>query len=208
MSAAEKIAKLEALLERIERIRAEAPVHYDDAVAAAESAADEPGVMETILEEDAPIPEPAVPASAVVGAPRPSSRPTPMEQAISTELDLGPADEDEDEPELEISYPDEDEPVLVLEAEEPTESAPTAPLRTRSPEPEPEPEPEPVTERPPPPTVEETLVAEPELEVAPAAEPFELAVPKASAPVAKVVSQPKARTFGELIERALALRPR
>ncbi|MBX3272741.1 MAG: hypothetical protein KF729_20940 [Sandaracinaceae bacterium] len=218
MSAAEKVARLEAMLARVAKNRTDGPTRGAPLAAAPRAAAPlaappEPEVerSDEIVEEtivagrdelmldlsetvaEAP-PSPGVPPSALVSAPRPAARPTPMERAISTELELAPPDADEDEPELEISYPEEEEPV-VIEADEPSDLAQTAPLSTRSPEP--------VTERPPAPVaaaVEETV------ELAP--EPIVLAVPQPSAPIARVASRPRAATFGELIQRALALRPR
>ena len=217
MSAAEKVARLEALLARVAKNRTDGPSRGAPIAAAAPARAPEPEpeversdeiVDETIVAgrdelmldlsetvADAP-PAPGVPASALVSPPRAAPRPTPMERAISTELELAPPDEDEDEPELEISYPDEEEPV-VIEAEEPSDLAQTAPLSTRSPEP--------VTERPPAPlaaVVEETR----ELPASP--EPIALAMPQPSAPIARVAARPRPTTFGELISRALALRPR
>lgn len=207
MSAAAQIAKLEALLERIQSKRTDAPTPFTGELAAA------PDVEATIeapidLDEPmAPTPEPAVPASAVIAAPRQRSpEPTPMERAVSTELDLGPADDDDDEPELEISYPEPDEPALLLEVDDASESMPTAPIHTRAPDtvrPEPSPpEPEPDV------LLDSLPEPEPQIEIPPQPERIELAVAAPSAPIAKVVARPKPKTFGELLDRALALRPR
>ena len=89
---------------------------------------------------------------------------------------------DDDEPEISVSYPDEDEPELLIEEPEDAPAveldAPTAPVGTRAP--------------------------------AASASPttLEVAEPRPSAPVAKVVSRDAPSTFGELLDRALALRPR
>ncbi|MCB9595146.1 MAG: hypothetical protein H6719_20680 [Sandaracinaceae bacterium] len=204
MSAAAQIAKLEALLERIQSNRGDAPTPYTGSL---DAAPDVEATMEAPLDLDEPLPtpEPAVPASALIAAPRRAQEPTPMERAVSTELDLGPADEDDDdEPELEISYPEPDEPALLLEVDDPSESTPTAPVHTRAPDtvrPEPAPEPDVLLDSLPP-------EPEPQLEVEPQPERIELAVAAPSAPIAKVVARPKPKTFGELLDRALALRPR
>ena len=132
--------------------------------------------------------EPAAPpvqeAQAPEEAPAKPVQPTPMEQALKAGLDR------REEPEIEISV-DEDEPEITIEAEE----APTAPVGTPAPTPQPAPT-APVGTR------------------APAAQArgpqaVELPSPTApSSPVAKVTATAKPRTFGELIARTLALRPR
>lgn len=125
-------------------------------------------------------PELAGPATERPPPPRRPSPATPMEKAISGELSLDY--EDDDEPEISVSYPDDDEPELRIE--EPPEApvaeleAPTAPIGTPSP--------------------------------AAARGPATLDLDEArpSAPVGKVVARAAPKTFGELLDRALALRPR
>lgn len=124
-----------------------------------------------------------------------ASKPTPMEQALEIELESTPPpampaqaaapqpahDEPmDDEPVVEIMV-DDDEPEIIVSHDEPEldhSEQPTAPLGTRAPAP---------------------------LQ----AQALEIARPGAPAgPVARVVDRPAPRTFGELLERTLRLRPR
>ncbi len=194
MNAEQKVAKLESLLERINRNRTPAPVGLALSAAVAEAPAAAPPAASpqppTPIPEAAPTPVPeAAPAAIIeprIGSHRPTPA-TPMEMAVSGELEV----REPSEPELEITYPDDDEPILTIEAEptpvEPTrrpsavepppEATPTAPVHTRSPE---------------------------------AVEPrrIQTSATHPSAPIARVVSRPEPRTFGELLDLALALRPR
>ncbi len=173
-----QIAKLESLLGRIARNRRPEPPPSSLGLAAP---LQEPVEAARVEIEEEPV-APETPARA--------SSPTPMEQALSAETETTPA-----EPELEIlvdaDEDDDDGPVITIEADPPepppepplalTEDAPTAPIGTRAPPTAPDP------------SVPARIAASPV---------------RASSPVVRVVSQPAARTFGELLERTLALRPR
>lgn len=124
-------------------------------------------------------------------------QPTPMEQALKVEL------EHRDEPEVEITV-DADEPEITIEADAP--EAPTAPVGTRAPAVTPQPAPSSPAATPQP-APRAPVAARAESPGAPEAVP--LTKPKApSGPVARVAATAKPRTFGEMIARTLALRPR
>lgn len=175
MSSAARVAKLEDLLERIKKNRRPTPGPI--ALRAA-----------PVAEPVAEAPAPSAPPPAVE-IPEPTTeerlrapKPTPMEEALETELESH-ADVD-----VEVTFDDEGPEITIDEEGEVTEAAPTAPVDLRAPEPEPTPAPEPLLPR-----------------------PIEVAAAKPSAPVARVVSRParkEATTFGELLDRTLALRPR
>ncbi len=195
MSAELRIAKLEGLLERIEKNRRPAPGPIGGRVSAAGAAeAPKPAVP-------SPLPKPAVPSPSVakVAPPEPAQpepaqpepaqpelevaldagepkapKPTPMEMALEVELDgVDRVEVDLDEgPEIIIDHDDELE-----------EAIPTAPVETRAPS------------------------APGEL----AAQELELSAAAPSGPVARAVSKPaptEVTTFGELLDRTLSLRPR
>lgn len=122
-----------------------------------------------------------------------AAKPTPMEQAL--EVELGQRDGDVNEgPEIEIAFEDDDGPeVTIDELDLPEEGIPTAPLGTRAPPTAPTPQPAPMAAS--------TEVTQPHaLELAAPAQP--------TRPIAHVVARPEPRTFGELLARSLALRPR
>lgn len=178
MTAARKIAKLESLLARIDARRRPLESIGSAAVAAAPAPLrPEPPALD---------PVPDTPPGAVVSASQQPRSRTPMEQALSVELEV-------EETVVEIDYGDDDDgPIITIEPgprEEPEDDLdgiPTAPVGT------------PAVSR----------AAEPA--VPPRAEPLRIETPvaHASSPVAKVVSRPAPRTFGELLDRTLALRPR
>ncbi|MEC7521883.1 MAG: hypothetical protein VYE22_18510 [Myxococcota bacterium] len=177
---AEQVAKLEGLLERIQDRRRPRPAPL--AVEAAE-----PITAERPVTPKAPALELAPEAeSEDRAAPRPI-KPTPMEQALEIELESSPPPAmEDDEPVVEITV-DDDEPEITVTHDEPeidTSEQPTAPLGTRAP----------------------AVAASP---AAPARESLPISRPGAPAgPVARVVSRPAPRTFGELLSRTLSLRPR
>ncbi len=191
MSVEQKVAKLEALLARIDRNRRPLESVGSAAIAAAPALppAQEPTPAQT------PEPVPDAPRGAVVSASQHARSQTPMEQALSFELEV-------DEPEIEIDYGDDDDdgPIITIEPGQPEpeddlDGVPTAPVGT--------------------PAVAKAEPAAP-VPAAPAhaaplpVEPVRLETPVASAstPVAKVVSRAAPRTFSELLDRTLALRPR
>lgn len=191
MSVEAQVAKLEELLTRVQRNRGEGPT---PSVASAAGSSASPVLA-------APeIPAPSL--GRIDSAPARGPKPTPMEMALLQESE---------EPEVSVDItidaeePEpEPEPEIVIEAEPPEESIPTAPVGTRAPVQMPEPA---TGKRP-------ALSAVPAqsvpVQAAPVrAAPVQIAPTAApSGPVARVVSRPEARTFGELLERALALRPR
>jgi len=182
VSAEAQVARLESLLETIESNRTDAPVRYPDAAARIEVDDDDAPTIAPPPPEaelELDIPAAAAPPSTEREVRRPRNA-TPMEQAISEELAI--EDDEDDEPEISVSYPDDDEPELVIE--EPEEDAPAVELEAPT---------APVGTRSPEPAGPRTLSLD-------EAEP--------SAPVAKVVSRDAPRTFGELLDRALGLRPR
>lgn len=131
------------------------------------------------LEAAGPTPVAASAPAEPPGARAPRHSPTPMEQALRASA--------APEPEVEIVVDEEEDegPVITIvppEAEEPeivVDEQPTAPVGTPAAAPEPS-----VPQR------------------------IEAPAPRPSAPVAKVVSKAAPRTFGELLERTLSLRPR
>ena len=134
---------------------------------------------EPMVSIESPSPTPDTPIGAVVEASKARPRSaTPMEQALSVELEV-------EEPSIEITVDDDDddEPIITIEPGPPDEidldSVPTAPVGTP---------------------------AVPSAAAGPAR--IEVATPRPSGPVAKVVSRAEPRTFGELLDRTLALRPR
>ena len=201
VSAELRIAKLEGLLERIEKNRRPAPGPIGGVVGAAgaaeapkpavpsplpKPAVPSPSVAKVAPPEPAPRPEPAQPEPAQpepaqpelevaldAGEPK-APKPTPMEMALEVELDgVNRVEVDLDEgPEIVIDHDDELE-----------EAIPTAPVETRAPS------------------------APGEL----AAQELELSAAAPSSPVARAVSKPaptEVTTFGELLDRTLSLRPR
>ncbi|MFK7987304.1 MAG: hypothetical protein AB8I08_14870 [Sandaracinaceae bacterium] len=219
MSAEAKVAQLEGLLARIEGNRRPRPVGVLSALLDAQPprpdapADDEP---ELVIEESE--------TATVVAAKAPTAAATPMEAALAGEVD-------DDEPELEIVVDDDDEPELVIEEPD----APTAPLGTRAAKPARDAEvtrplrpqartgrtvPEkpaartPAVPARPQPTRPQPSRPEPS-KPQPTAKPPSPGAPQrlalADAPaaeVAKVVSQPTAISFADLLDRTLALRPR
>lgn len=181
-----EIGKLEDLLGRIARNRRAVPV---GGMAQAVAVAAPP-----IASPPSSIPPPLSTPPLELAEPTTEERvrppkPTPMEMALETELE-GHSDMD-----VEITI--DDGPELSIDEEgELTEAAPTAPVGLRAPEPL-------AADEPPAP---ELPLPEPLLP-----RPIEVAVAKPSSPVARVVSRPQRReptTFGELLDRTLALRPR
>lgn len=193
-----QIGKLEDLLGRIARNRRAAPIGGMAAVAYAAPPPAAPAA--------AAAPMAAVPLSAPppieLAEPTTEERirppkPTPMEMALETELESRP------EAEMDVEITIDEGPDLSIDEEgELIEAAPTAPVGLRAPVPEPA-----VPERAAPaPAVSEPAAPEPLLP-----RPIEVAAAKPSAPIARVVSRPQRRepaTFGELLGRTLALRPR
>jgi hypothetical protein len=187
-----QIGKLEDLLGRIARNRRAVPVGGMAAVAHAAPVS---------VGSGAAAPMAAVPLSTPpleLAEPTTEERirppkPTPMEMALETELESRP----DSEMDVEITI-DEGPEISIDEEGELVDAAPTAPVGLRAPSPEPS-EPEPAA--PAPPAAPEPLLPR----------PIEVAAAKASAPIARVVSRPERReptTFGELLGRTLALRPR
>ena len=192
MSNVAQIGKLEDLLGRITRNR-----RAVSGVAAVAHAAPAPIAA-------APTPTAAAPMAAVPLPPmelteptteerlRPPKPTTPMEMALETELESRP------EAEMDVEITIDEGPELSIDEEgELIEAAPTAPVGLRAPAPEPE-----VLE----PEVPEPAATEPLLP-----RPIEVAAARPSTPIARVVSRPERRdpaTFGELLGRTLALRPR
>lgn len=184
MSNVAQIGKLEDLLGRIARNRR--------AVGAVAHAAPAPIAA-------GPTPTAAAPMAAVPLPPmelaeptteerlRPPKPTTPMEMALETELESRP------EAEMDVEITIDEGPELSIDEEgELIEAAPTAPVGLRAPAPEPE--------------VPEPAATEPLLP-----RPIEVAAARPSTPIARVVSRPDRRdpaTFGELLGRTLALRPR
>lgn len=201
-----RVAKLEELLGRVQRNRRPRPEHEgrtepitaEVAVARpiAPSPEPEPPRAPTPaplrLESErpraiAPAPEP----EAELEAPRPAPKPTPMEMA------LGGLETMEPSVDLEITV-DEGPEISIDEEGELEEAIPTAPVETRAP----------VEARAPTPAPAQAPVEPaPPLEARPIA--LEAAAP--SRPVARVVSHAhpsEPQSFGELLDRTLALRPR
>ena len=150
-----------------------------------------------------PLPDARVEAeahdAAAIDARARAPKPTPMEMALET---IEPA---ETSMEVEITVDEGPEITIDADGEVLEDSIPTAPVETRAPV---------VEERPAParivPPREAAPVAEARAPEPVAPRPIEIAAPRA-APVARVVSRAPAlepATFGELIDRTLALRPR
>ncbi len=183
---AARVAKLEELLGRVQKNRrAVAEVALGGAAkmtpVPAPAAAREAAAEKAEAEKAEAIDAAAVDAR--VRAPRP----TPMEMALETA---------ESSMDVEITVDDGPESTIDADGETLEDSIPTAPVETRAPV---------VEEKPAPARIVPPREPEP---VAPRA--IEVAAPKAAA-VARVVSRAPAlepATFGELIDRTLALRPK
>lgn len=133
-------------------------------------------------------------AASAEEAPLRAVSPTPMEAALEAveepEIEIDESIDDEPELEIVMDADDEDEPIITVlppggneELDEPElllDDTPTAPVSTRAP-----------------------VQASPSIP-----ERIEATPARASSPVSKVVSQARPRTFGELLDRTLALRPR
>jgi hypothetical protein len=183
MSNVAQIGKLSSLLDRIEKNRRAAA--SIGGMAAAAHAVPAPSVS-------SPPPPMELAEPSTEERLRPV-KPTPMEVALETEFESRP----DSEMDVEITV-DEGPELSIDEEGELIEAAPTAPIGLRAPSIEPHP--------PEPPAPEIIAAPEPLLP-----RPIEVAAAKASAPIARVVSRPPRReptTFGELLERTLALRPR
>jgi len=177
-----EIGKLEDLLGRIGRNRRAAPIG-----GMAQAAVSAPPIASP-LSSSPPLATPLELAEPTTEERVRPPKPTPMEMALETEL------ESHSDMDVEITI-DEGPELSIDEEGELAEAAPTAPVGLRAPEP---PAAEPPAPEPPAP---EPLLPR----------PIEVAVAKPSTPVARVVSRPQRReptTFGELLERTLALRPR
>ena len=125
------------------------------------------------------VPSPSLSHSAAPPDVSPSRAPKP------TPMEMALLQESE-EPEVEVTVDvDFEEPEIVIGEE----SIPTAPVGTRAP-----------VQMPEPATGKRAALAATPVRLAPTAAP--------STPVARVVSRAEPRTFGELLERTLALRPR
>jgi hypothetical protein len=175
MSVEAQVAKLEEILSRVQRNRAEGP-----------TASVASSIVSAVAAGPA-IPEPSLSHSGrQEGASSRAPKPTPMEMALLLESE---------EPEVQVEITvDAEEPEIVIEAEPPEESIPTAPVGTRAP-----------LQRPEPATGKRPALAPSQ----PAEEPVNIPATAApSTPIARVVARPEPRTFGELLDRALALRPR
>lgn len=216
---AARVAKLEALLGRIARNRRPLPARPAKAEAKRPASIHPPLPTHAVVTaraapsppEPAPPPKPIVaPTPEPVLTPPPmedearpvrATRPTPMEQAVVVELEtLSPREPSSVD--VEISLDDDGTEVTIdADGDESLESfegdAPTAPVEMRAPQP----------------TPVEIIPAEPEAEEEEvlAAAPIELPAAAASQPVARTVSRHatvEPETFGELLDRTLALRPR
>lgn len=185
MSVEERVKKLSALLARIEGNRRP----FESVGSAALAAPAPPLRPEPIRLEPAPEAPPSAviserPAPASRFSPTPGPMPsqrsaTPMEQALSFELEV----EEPPQSDIDITFEEEDDgPIVTIEPgpmpdaiDDDLDGVPTAPIGTRAAPRTPE-----RIERPP---------------------------ARAAAPVVKVVSRPAPRTFGELLDRTLSLRP-
>jgi hypothetical protein len=231
MTAQARVAKLEALLERIQHKRRRVVGGEAMAAAPAPAAAVTSAPVATPMKpapERAPTPAPAVPKSAEIevelrATPVPTASPvvsdpsleldlgddrarppapTPMEQALGAVPRSEPEISIDDGPE--ITFGDEDDEAdddsLDLGGGLSSDAAPTAPIGTRAPAPEPA-----------------KPAAAPAQVVAARApqpsqpQPIALATASPAASVARVVARPEPvgePTFGELLARTLALRPK
>lgn len=166
----------------------------------------------TDFEPPAEPPKPADVAEPTTGERAKAPKPTPMEMALEVELENRP--ESMDDVEIEV---EEGPEVTIEDDEDLIEATPTAPVELRAPELASTPAPAPRVSMPEPaPRVSTPALDLRAPERAPAREPLiprpiETVAAKPSAPIARVTSRaPRTEpaTFGELLDRALALRPR
>jgi len=193
VNAEQKVARLESLLERIQQNRTAAPVSLravssdaSHAEAAEPTAAERPTPVPSAaptpvpVAAPTPVPAPQAASAAIIEPQAPAPTPTPATPMEQAMAESGEIDlRDQSDPELEITYPDDDdEPEITFD--EPTPVPEAAPTA-------------PVHTRSPEP-------AEPRR--------IQTSAARASSPIARVISRHEPKTFGELLDRALALRPR
>jgi hypothetical protein len=232
---AARVAKLEALLGRVARNRRPLPARSPATPSTDKRPSLHPPLPTHAVVTARAAPEPApklIPVAPIAREPEPilapppidemieerpprAVRPTPMEQAVNVELEAhapfeAPSPSSVD---VEITLDDEGTELTVEAGDDEgidsfegdallSDSAPTAPVEMRAPQPTPIiiPAEEPEDEEEPSAEAEELF-----------ARPIELPPAKAAQPVAKSVSRQvpiEPETFGELLDRTLALRPR
>ncbi len=202
MSTQARVAKLEDLLGRIEKNRRPAPVALGGAAKATPVPLRATPQPAPAAPEAAPAAEEAAADARVRGL-----KPTPMEMALET------MPEPSTEPSMDVEIVIDEGPEITIDADGEAfeEAVPTAPVETRAPEP--------VAPRAATPAAAAPRAATPAAATraatpAPApvaARPIDLPAAAPSGPVARAVSRaepPEPRTFRELLDRSLALRPR